>query len=68
MHELMVVAHSAQSTQTNRSRLKLLQRREEHIQDLFATARDQITGLSNDEGRYAQLLEGLILQVRIQHR
>lgn len=55
---------SAQSTQTNKSRLKLLQRREEHIQDLFDTTREQISEIAKDEGRYSQLLEGFILQVR----
>lgn len=55
---------SAKSTQTNKSRLKLLQRREEHIQDLFDTTREQISEIAKDDGRYSQLLEGFILQVR----
>jgi V-type H+-transporting ATPase subunit E len=55
---------STQSTQTNKSRLKLLQRREEHLQDLFETARESISKHSEDDGRYQQLLEGLIVQVR----
>ena len=54
---------STQSTQTNKSRLRLLQRREEHLQDLFETARESVSKLAEDEGRYQQLLEGLILQV-----
>lgn len=57
--------HSAQSTQLNKSRLRLLQRREEHIQDLFQNAREALLELSKDEGRYVQLLEGIIIQVRI---
>jgi len=56
----------AQSTQTNKSRLKLLQKREEHLQDLFGTSRESILELSKDEGRYAQLLESTILQGYLQ--
>jgi len=52
----------AQSTQTNKARLKLLQRREEHAQDLFNTAREAIVEIPKDEGRYTQLLEGIVLQ------
>ena len=58
---------SAQSTQTNKSRLRLLQRREEHLQDLFETARTSVSQISEDEGRYQQLLEGLILQVSLRY-
>ncbi|ESK85475.1 vacuolar atp synthase subunit e [Moniliophthora roreri MCA 2997] len=52
----------AQSTLTNKSRLKLLHRREEHLQDLFQTARDQILQLSSSADRYVQFLEGVIVQ------
>jgi len=52
----------AQSTLTNKSRLKLLQQREEHLQDLFQTSRDEIIKLSQEEGRYVQFLEGVIVQ------
>ncbi|KAH0828625.1 ATPase V1 A1 complex subunit E [Lanmaoa asiatica] len=52
----------AQSNLTNKSRLKLLHRREEQIQELFAIARSQIVTFAEDEGRYAQLLEGAIVQ------
>ncbi|KZS90078.1 ATPase V1/A1 complex subunit E [Sistotremastrum niveocremeum HHB9708] len=55
-----------QSTQTNKSRLRLLQAREQYLQDLFSTARDQISVLSKDEGRYLQLLEGVIVQGLLQ--
>lgn len=54
--------HSTQSTLTNKSRLKLLQQREEHLQDLFFTARTLIFELSRDEARYVQFLEGVIVQ------
>ncbi|PSR78036.1 hypothetical protein PHLCEN_2v7599 [Hermanssonia centrifuga] len=52
----------AQSTLTNKSRLKLLQQREEHLQDLFATARSSIVELSAEEGRYVQFLENVAVQ------
>jgi len=56
----------AQSTLTNKSRLKLLQQREEHLQDLFSTARASIDDLAADEGRYVQFLEGVITQGLLQ--
>ncbi|KAI0079140.1 ATPase V1/A1 complex subunit E [Panus rudis PR-1116 ss-1] len=56
----------AQSTLTNKSRLKLLQQREEHLQDLFSTARESIIKLAADEGRYVQFLEGVIVQGLLQ--
>ncbi|KAF8880499.1 ATPase V1/A1 complex subunit E [Infundibulicybe gibba] len=52
----------AQSTLTNKSRLKLLHRREEHLQDLFATSRSSILTLAQDDGQYVQFLEGVIVQ------
>lgn len=55
-----------QSTLTNKSRLRLLHRREEHSQDLFASARAQIAQLADDEGRYVQFLEGVIVQGLLQ--
>ncbi|KAF8634035.1 hypothetical protein AX17_004300 [Amanita inopinata Kibby_2008] len=59
----------AQSTLTNKSRLKLLHRREENLQDLFATARNSLLSLSDtsgDSGRYTQFLEGIITQGLLQ--
>jgi V-type H+-transporting ATPase subunit E len=47
---------------TNKSRLKLLHRREEHLQDLFSIARSSLLTLAKDEGRYIQFLEGVIVQ------
>ncbi|KAG9311359.1 ATPase V1 A1 complex subunit E [Chiua virens] len=52
----------AQSNLTNKSRLRLLHRREEQVQDLFATARSQIVTFAEDEGRYTQFLQGAIVQ------
>jgi V-type H+-transporting ATPase subunit E len=57
---------SLQSTLTNKSRLRLLHRREEHLQDLFALARAQIADLADDEARYVQFLEGVIVQGLLQ--
>ncbi|KAH9923893.1 ATPase V1/A1 complex subunit E [Fomitopsis serialis] len=52
----------AQSTLTNKSRLRLLQQREEHLQDLFLSARELVNDLAQDESRYVQFLEGVIVQ------
>ncbi|KAG7092187.1 hypothetical protein E1B28_008556 [Marasmius oreades] len=52
----------AQSTLTNKSRLKLLHRREEHLQELFSTAREEVLKLSEDNSRYVQFLEDVIVQ------
>ena len=54
--------HSAQSNLTNKARLRLLNRREEHLQDLFGTARNAISTLSQEKGRYTKFLEDVILQ------
>ena len=57
---------SHQSTLTNQSRLRLLHRREEHLQDLFAAARSRIARLADDEARYVQFLESVIVQGLLQ--
>jgi V-type H+-transporting ATPase subunit E len=56
------VLFSAQSNLTNKSRLKLLQRREEQLQELFSIARTSILTFAEDEGRYSQFLEGAVVQ------
>lgn len=56
----------AQSNLTNKARLRLLNRREEHLQDLFSTARNAISTLSQDSGRYTKFLEDVILQAFLQ--
>ena len=66
-HDRLATLFSAQSTQLNKSRLRLLQRREEHLDELFEKAREELLALSKDEGRYAQLIEGIVLQVRPRH-
>lgn len=60
------MGRSAQSTLTNKSRLKLLHRREEHLQDLFATSRTSVLSLAKDDGRYVQFLQGVIVQGYLQ--
>lgn len=42
--------------------MKLLHRREEHVQDLFSAARSALSELPNDTGRYTQFLSSIILQ------
>ena len=61
-HVAYVLPNRAQSTLTNKSRLKLLQQREEHLQDLFATARASIDTLATAEDRYVQFLQSVIIQ------
>jgi len=56
----------AQSTLTNKSRLRLLHRREEHLQELFSASRGSILTLAADEGQYVQFLEGVIIQGYLQ--
>lgn len=57
---------SAQSNLTNKSRLQLLHRREEHLQDLFSISRSGVQQLASDNGRYVQFLEGVIVQGYLQ--
>ncbi|TFK24104.1 vacuolar H+ ATPase E1 [Coprinopsis marcescibilis] len=52
----------AQSNLTNKARLRLLHRREEHLQDLFNTTRNAISTLSQNSDRYIKFLEDVILQ------
>jgi hypothetical protein len=55
---------SAESNQTNASRLKLLELREELLEKAFDIARADLAASTNDKKKYAILLQGLILQVR----
>ncbi|KAF9042886.1 ATPase V1/A1 complex subunit E [Panaeolus papilionaceus] len=52
----------AQSTITNKSRLKLLHKREEVLQNIFAAVREPSTPLHAMDGRYDQFLEGIITE------
>lgn len=53
---------SAQSTITNKSRLKLLHKREEILQQIFASVREPSIPLCQQSGRYEQFLEGIITE------
>ena len=46
--------------------MKLLQRREEQLQELFSIARSSILTFAEDEGRYSQFLEGAVVQGLLQ--
>ncbi|EJT99657.1 ATPase V1/A1 complex subunit E [Dacryopinax primogenitus] len=51
------------STATNRARLRVLAAREQHLHTLFEDARRQVVLIAQqDEKKYGQLLEGLILE------
>ncbi|KAJ1023145.1 hypothetical protein NDA16_003298 [Ustilago loliicola] len=56
----------AQSNQTNKSRLKILQTREQHLQSLFDAARDKLNDIAKDQEKYKKLLSQLILQGLLQ--
>lgn len=46
--------------------MKLLQRREEQLQELFSISRSSILTFGEDEGRYSQFLEGVVVQGLLQ--
>ncbi|UZJ54275.1 hypothetical protein CBS101457_003595 [Exobasidium rhododendri] len=56
----------SQSNQTNKSRLQILQTREQHLQDLFDGAKERLAELTKDQSKYSKLLKGLILQGLLQ--
>ncbi|KAF9524934.1 ATPase V1/A1 complex subunit E [Crepidotus variabilis] len=56
----------AQSTITNKSRLKLLHKREEILQQIFSAVREPSTPLYKQSGRYEQFLEGIITESFLQ--
>ena len=53
---------SAQSTITNKARLKLLHKREEVLQQIFASVRNPQVPFYKSSGRYEQFLEGVITE------
>lgn len=62
-----LVSHKIeQSNQTNKSRLKLLQTREQHLQSLFDATKDKLDELTSDQDKYKKLLTQLILQGLLQ--
>ncbi|KDE08112.1 ATP synthase (E/31 kDa) subunit [Microbotryum lychnidis-dioicae p1A1 Lamole] len=50
------------SNQNNKSRLQLLEKREELLEKVFDDARDRIGQATKDEKKYAELLKRLVLQ------
>jgi len=50
------------SNQTNAARLKVLQKREDLLNEVFEEARSKISGVSDDSTRYQDLLRDLTLQ------
>jgi V-type H+-transporting ATPase subunit E len=53
---------SAQSNHINKTRLKILQERQQVLDDLFEEANKRIHQVSDDQDTYHTLIEGLILQ------
>lgn len=52
----------AQSNHVNKSRLKVLQARQQLLDELFLDTRNQLQKISQDKDRYSTLLKDLILQ------
>ena len=61
---LMLNVCSAQSTQVNKSRLRVLQARDQMIADLFDIARQKLKSVSQDKARYKTFLKDSLVQVR----
>jgi V-type H+-transporting ATPase subunit E len=53
----------ASSILTNKSRLRVLNARQEVLNDVFDDARSQLTGLQKNTDKYKELLKNLILEV-----
>lgn len=54
----------AKSTVLNKQRLKILAARQEVLDDIFEEARNQLSSIAKDQGKYSKLVEQLLLQVR----
>jgi V-type H+-transporting ATPase subunit E len=52
----------ATSNHINKSRLKVLQAREEMLEQLYTDSREQLQQISKDKAKYAELLRDLVLQ------
>jgi V-type H+-transporting ATPase subunit E len=59
--------NSAQSNQINKSRLRVLQARQQMLDELFDEARSKLTSVSKDKSQYPALLKDLVLQVSLQY-
>lgn len=56
--------NSAQSTALNQSRLEVLRKRDEHLNELFEKADNQVKALASGKD-YPKAMELLIVEVRI---
>ena len=54
--------HSAQSTQINKNRLKVLSCRQQVLNELFSEARSKLQSVSSNKTVYTVLVKNLILQ------
>lgn len=63
---IMFMFNSAQSNQINKSRLRVLQARQQMLDELFDEARSKLTSVSKDKSQYPALLKDLVLQVSSQ--
>lgn len=63
MKQLQVQRKIAQSTHINKSRLRVLQTREEMLTQLLGEAKKRLTTIATDQRRYGELLKGFLLQV-----
>ncbi|KNC82948.1 V-type proton ATPase subunit E [Sphaeroforma arctica JP610] len=50
------------SNQLNKSRLQILQARENHVNNLLEEAKKSLADIGNDQGKYGDVLKGLILE------
>ncbi|KAI8615343.1 ATPase, V1/A1 complex, subunit E [Chytriomyces sp. MP71] len=56
----------AQSNHVNKNRLRVLQQRQQVLNDLFTEVRGKLNTISGDSGKYAALLKDLLLQAFFQ--
>ncbi|EDP43047.1 hypothetical protein MGL_2643 [Malassezia globosa CBS 7966] len=62
MKQVEVSQRITKSNQSNKARLQVLKSREEHLQNLFTSAQDQLTKLSSNEKTYKKLLCKLLVE------
>lgn len=62
MKQILKQIYSAQSNHINKARLRILQQRQEVLDELFETTDGLIHQIPEDEEQYATLLQGLLLQ------
>ncbi|KAI9362465.1 ATPase, V1/A1 complex, subunit E [Zopfochytrium polystomum] len=62
MKQAEVARKIAQSNHVNKNRLRILQARQQALNDVFQEARGQLTSICHDKAKYAALLKNLLLQ------